>query len=293
MGAYLNSRVHATHEMPTPKAFNFYKLKGFRTALNVRHPLGLVKSFAAKGLNHADNQLSDQARAPGSTVHDLATVARLGSPEWLARTARLLDKYYRPISERLESLTTVRFEYALQEPVGYVEDLAACLGLSLSKDSARSLSQIIGTAPLASNHFNSPAVDSWREHFTAADLDVVAATGLFSTFERFGYQPPATEDLKPLSDRRKKIAESLANGAAWHNATLDFRADFVGLMGSFSNDDLFEAFGKDRICTVRVGDFEIIGTDRDIIHEFSARLSARTLDVLDNSSKGSIVKRFF
>ena len=99
VGVYLNARVHTTHELPLSGTWEFYRSKGFKTILTIRHPLAVIASFASKS-DTDDELVRQEAEAMGVSRAKLVRVKRLMRPDWIRRTAYLLNEYYRVILDQ-------------------------------------------------------------------------------------------------------------------------------------------------------------------------------------------------
>jgi hypothetical protein len=274
IAVYLNARVHTTHETPIPAAGAFYRSKGFKTILAIRHPLALIAAFAAKGFDPNDKLVRRSAESAGASLTDFMRATRLSSPTWIRRTAYLIREYYLPAVEQMETLPFARFEEALENPARYVEWLAKQLSVPVSKESAEAISKVIGTKPLAPDHFNQPSLDGWRSRFTAADLDVIQETGLFSTFEHLGYSRPNAADLRPMPEKQLRL-RVLVGG---QDKAPTFKEDFVGLSGTFESNELAKALGAaNNIFSCRVGEFKIVASDERMMIDYASRLSGAAL----------------
>lgn len=281
LALYLNTRVHTTHEMPTSDAFAFYRSKGIKTFLAIRHPLAVLASFAAKGRGAADATARRDAASAGFSHADFARARRLGSRDWIRRSAHLLQAYYRPVVDLLPTLSVARFEDAFERPVGYVEQLAQQLGVALSNNSAATIAQVIGTTPLAPDHFNKPSLDGWRGQFTQTDLEAIAPTGLFDTFESLGYSRPHAADLRPMSNETL-AARALAGAEPRRGRCVsDFEWDYRALIGTFDARRLAAVLGAaDSIFTHNAGEFQIVASDARLMADYVSRLSAAALATL-------------
>ncbi len=279
VGVYLNARVHTTHELPLSGTWEFYRSKGFKTILTIRHPLAVIASFASKS-DTDDELVRQEAEAMGVSRAKLVRVKRLMRPDWIRRTAYLLNEYYRVILDQGALYPVVRFEDALLHPVKYVKWLAEQLSVSVSYRSSETLSKIIGTTPLASEHFNNPTIDGWRGNFTKADLEVIEGTGLFATCERLGYPRPDAADLVSPSDDEQRLRSALA-GQRRPDKLSDFSWDFRALIGTFDSGELAAALGAaDSLYTCHVGEFQMVASDKQIMSESATRLAAKAVQHL-------------
>lgn len=284
LGIYLNARVHTTHELPLAETWEFYQSKDFKTILTIRHPLAVIASFASKS-DTDDELVRREAEAMGVSRARLVRVKRLVRPDWIRRTAYLLNEYYRVVLDQGAPFPVVRFEDALLHPVKYVKWLAEQLCVSVSCRSSETISKVIGTTPLASDHFNNPTIDGWRGYFTKADLEVIEDTGLFATFERFGYPRPDAADLMPPSDDERRLRSALA-GQGRPDKLSDFGWDFRALIGTFDSGELAAALGAaDSLHTCHVGEFQMVASDKQVMSEFAARLAAKAVQHLVESAQ--------
>lgn len=281
VGAYFNSRIHSNHELPTHETFKFYRSKGFKTVLCVRHPLGIIASFAAKGFDRKDTAIANEAKRLGVSVAQLAMATRLSSPTWIARTARLLKQFYDSVPEQTDAFSIIHFEKGLHGPTQYVENLAKLLSLSVPNEAICSIATVIGASPLAPNHFNSPSIDSWKRRFVPADLDAVSASGLFSTFQRFGYEPPTFSDFENLSDDQMRLRELFGKQTSRMDLAAEFDFDYRALAGTFEAAKLAIALGAaGKIIIGSVGEREIVGSDQRMMSEYASRLSVAAASFL-------------
>ena len=270
LNAYINTAVHATHELPSRGSYAFYAEQSLEILPVVRHPLDILVSFASKLSLSLAQRVSTAAATAGISPRDIVCRARLASDTWLFDYATLLRRFYEPIAEMAGHWGPVRYEDALEDPVGYVAALARRLSVGAANDVVAGIAGMINHQEFDPGHFNRPAIGKWRRHLSARQIQLLRPTGLFEVFSAFGYEDQSTDGSLGELQASNPVQIPVAS-----RSPIDPLRDhqYLGLAGTFDPEELIQLLHLDgAVYTLRHGHHVLAGSDRVLLCEYSARL---------------------
>ena len=273
LNAYINTAVHATHELPSRGSYAFYAEQGLQVIPVVRHPLDILVSFASKLSPSLAQRVSTAAATAGISPRDIVCRARLASDTWLFDHATLLRRFYEPIAKMPGYRGPIRYEDALANPVGYVATLAQRLGVRVEPDGIEEIARRdrppgVRPRPIST----APAVGKWRRHLSARQIQFLRPTGLFEVFSAFGYEDQSTDSSLGELQASNPVQIPMAS-----RSPIDPLRDhqYLGLVGTFDPEELIQLLHLDgAVYTLRHGRHVLAGSDRALLCEYSATIES-------------------
>lgn len=287
---HLNTQIHSSHEFPSAESYHIYDAMGYSVIPLVRHPLDILVSYAWKSAASEtssalapflDTLKTEELKSAARRAYRFAICRRcIQDKRWVQVLLSALYAYYAPVAAMVKGFSPVRYRDILNNPEKTVSDLASRIGVRVTEENVKEISQMIGNVELAPNHLNSPSYDKWKLFFSKDQYAQVQSSGIFDLFSAFGYKAPGKKEFADTARRGIPEEHRLLPPELLNPAELSYMNSYLGLCNIFEPVELARQFSISDIYSTKHGVFTIVSNDRELLQFFSSDLTDGLLNRL-------------
>jgi Sulfotransferase domain len=194
---------NGSHEPLVEETLRFFTNQNFQIVQILRHPLDLIVSNAAKITSFAGH------REPSRLI---------GDREWMMSMIEILEAYFRGLREFRSSVTCIRYESLLANPMQILKEFAEAIGAMVTEEDITRIWEDLSGRTLSNDpgHRWDPRPGKWMEYIPERYADIIMSSRLRDYAKILGYE--IERDMFKGDDHAPDIELCSELHLAWQDA---------------------------------------------------------------------------
>ena len=175
--------VIGSHEPPSFEAIRYYKQKGLKIIVPIRHPLDVLVSLAAK---FSRIEVGNDKSKMGHVIPE----PFIDDEVWFSSTLNSITRYLTQTWTHKEHVYLFNYDKFQKSGGAYTQAFAQSLGINIDDIFLESLLHKFFNKPLDGTnlHFNHPSIGKWIGAIPKDHIELIEESGIIDAAAKFGFE---------------------------------------------------------------------------------------------------------